>query len=92
MRNRSSLERNAASARLRSVMSREMPQVPMIRPAASRRGNLVVTTQLTVPSGQVSFSSRFSSGRPVRTISCSSVRACSECYPVKKSVSDLPTI
>ena len=50
--------------RLYSVMSREMPKVPMIRPSGSRSGILVVDTQRTLPSGKVSFSCTFTSGTP----------------------------
>ncbi len=43
-------------------MSRETPKVPTMFPLASRRGILVVETQVTWPSGQISFSSLPTSG------------------------------
>ena len=48
-RNRSSPWRRASSARFDGVMSREMPNVPTIRPSGSRNGILVVETQETWP-------------------------------------------
>ena len=56
------------SASLRAVMSREIPNVPMMAPLRSRSGILVVDTQRTPPSGLVSFSSRPTRGPPVRRI------------------------
>ena len=44
-----------SSARLRSVMSREIPNVPMIVPFPSRKGIFVVDTHVSGRSGQVSF-------------------------------------
>ncbi len=71
-------------------MSREMPNVPMIRPPASRNGILVVETHVSLPSGHVSFSSMPTSGLPVRMISRSSASAWSACAWLKKSWSVLP--
>ena len=63
--------RNASSAFLRAVMSCEMPKVPMMRPASSRKGSLVLKAQDTLPSGQVSRSSLVTV-RPVCINACSS--------------------
>ncbi len=71
------LRSRAICVSLRSVMSREMPNVPTTRPAASRSGILVVETHALGRSVQVSRSSRFSIGCPVRMISCSSFQAAS---------------
>ena len=43
--------------RLRRVMSRESPNVPMMRPSESRKGSFVVETHVSLPSGQTFFSS-----------------------------------
>ncbi len=56
-RNRSSPWRRASSARFPAVMSREMPNVPTMRPSSSRSGSLVVDTQVTRPPSHVSLSS-----------------------------------
>ena len=49
-RKRSSPWRRASSACFHAVMSREMPNVPTIRPSSSRNGILVVETHVTLPS------------------------------------------
>ena len=82
---------NSVSVRLRPVMSRDTPNVPTMSPFRSRSGILVVETQVAWPSGQTSFSSRPTTGRPVRMTSCSSRQACSACSAVKKSTSVRPT-
>ena len=60
---------------LRSVMSRETPKVPTMRSCGSRSGILVVDTQVTLPSSQVSFSSMLTIGLPVAITCCSSRNA-----------------
>jgi len=51
VRNFISLVRSASSVRLRLVISREMPKVPMISPSGLRRGTLLVETHAMRPSG-----------------------------------------
>ena len=72
-------------------MSREIPKVPTIFPSRSRSGSFVVDTHRASPSARVSFSSTFTSGCPVRMISCSSRSAFAACSSVKKSKSVRPT-
>jgi hypothetical protein len=55
-----------------------------------RRGSLLVRTQVTRPSGQVSFSSLLSIGSPVRMIRCSSSKARVAWSELKKSKSVFP--
>ena len=47
---RASLSRRAASARLRSVMSRAMVEAPKTRPSSSTSGEIVRATSIRVPS------------------------------------------
>ena len=56
-------------------MSRDNPKVPITLPLASRKGTLLVETQVSRPSGQVSFSSMPTIGSPVAIIFCSSASA-----------------
>ena len=71
-----SLAARSASAPLPSVMSREMPKVPITWPWGSRSGSLVDEHQVTWPSSQLSFSILFNKGRPLCMTSISSTRAC----------------
>ena len=90
-RNRSSPWRKASSARFVSVMSREMPNVPTMRPSSSRSGIRVVETHVTRPPSHVSFSSLPTTACSALMMACSSSRAGRACSSVKKSKSALPT-
>ena len=81
---------NCASARLSSVMSREMPNVPRISPSGPYSGTLLVNIQVTRPSGWSWSCSLPTLIVPVRMISCSSARYCLARAASKKSSSDLP--
>ncbi len=82
---------SSLSTRLRSVISREIPIVPITFPLRSTNGNLVVRTQVSRPSVHVSFSSASMMGRPVRVMSCSSANACFACSSLNISKSVLLT-
>jgi hypothetical protein len=62
----------------------------MIVPSRSRSGRLLLVTQVSLPSGQVSRSSLSSIGIPLAMICCSSAKAALACSAVYTSKSVSP--
>ena len=63
-----------------------------MRPSASRKGSLLVETQVSGRSGQVSTSSMSTSGSPVAMMRCSSSYAVRACSSLKNSKSVRPSM
>ena len=80
----------AFSALIWAVTSREMPNVPMIRPLSSRSGIFVLDTQASAWPPWVSCSSFPMIGSPVRMICCSSSKAAAAWSSPKKAKSVFP--
>ena len=81
---------SALSALTCAVTSREMPNVPMIRPSASRRGIFVLDTQQSGRPTNVSRSTLPTRGSPVRMMRCSSSNAADACSAPNTSKSVFP--
>ena len=74
-----SVPRSSTSACITSVISRELPMVPITAPLASRSGILVAENHRSRPRGSINRSIFASMGSPLAITCRSSASACSAC-------------
>ena len=81
---------SVSSMDFRSVISLDIPNVPISSPSRLVKGILVVDTHVLFPEFHVSFSTLPTIGLPVAIISSSSFRASFACSKLKSSKSVFP--